>query len=60
MTVKKVIDPLFDLKDLVLFDNNPTQCKIKDEQKLHELARDNAQLIFNRLFDKKNLQRQGI
>ena len=57
--VEKVIDPLFDLKDLAVFDNNPTQCKIADAEKLHALARDNAQLIFNQLFDRKVLERTG-
>ena len=57
--VDKVIDPLFDLKDLAVFDNNPTQCKIEDAEKLHALARDNAQLIFNQLFDRKVLERTG-
>ena len=57
--VEKIIDAQYDLKDLTIFDNNPTQCKISDSDKLHALARDNAQLIFNQLFDRKILERTG-
>jgi len=60
ITVEKIIDPLFDLKDLAVFDNNPTQCKLAESDRLDQLARDNAQLIFNQLFDRKQLERTVI
>ena len=59
ISVEKIIDPLFDLKDLAVFDNNPTQCKLAESDRLDQLARDNAQLIFNQLFDRKQLERTG-
>ena len=59
LKVEKIIDPLFDIKDLAVFDNNPTACKITDTEKLNALARDNAQLIFNEIYDRKKFERFG-
>ena len=58
-TVTKIIDPLFGYKDLVVFDNNPCACQIGESEKLDSLARDNAQILFNQLYDRKNFERFG-
>ena len=58
--VDKVIDPQFGLKDLVVFDGDQIKFKVNEREKLDALARDNAQLIFNQLFDRKKLERSGM
>ena len=58
--VDKVIDPQFGLKDLVVFDGDQINFKLNEREKLDALARDNAQLIFNQLFDRKKLERSGL
>ena len=58
--VNKVIDPQFGLKDLVVFDGDQIKFKVNEREKLDALARDNAQLIFNQLFDRKKLERSGL
>ena len=58
--VNKVIDPQFGLKDLVVFDGDQINFKLNEREKLDALARDNAQLIFNQLFDRKKLERSGL
>jgi regulator of ribosome biosynthesis len=60
ISVNKVIDPQFGLKDLVVFDGDQISFKLNEREKLDALARDNAQLIFNQLFDRKKLERSVI
>ena len=57
--VDKVLDPEFDLKDLLLFDSNPLMIDVKDAEALKALARDNAQLIINQIFGGSDLTQKG-
>jgi len=58
--VEKVLDPEFDLHDLVIFDQNPLMVDTKDEKSLMSLARDNAQLVINQIFGGANLEKAVI
>jgi len=58
--VEKVLDPEFDLHDLVIFDQNPLMVDTKDEKSLMSLARDNAQLVINQIFGGANLEKAGF
>ena len=44
---------------MVVFDGDQINFKLNESEKLDALARDNAQLIFNQLFDRKKLERSG-
>jgi hypothetical protein len=57
--VDKVLDTLYDLKDLLMFDPNPIMVDSKNNDKLRELARDNAQLLINQLFGEAKLETKG-
>ena len=57
--VKKVIDPQYDLHDLLVFDQNEIGFDVNDHKKMKELARDNAQLIVNQIFGEAELEKKG-
>ena len=57
--VKKVIDPQYDLHDLLVFDQNEIDFDVNDHKKMKDLARDNAQLIVNQIFGEAELEKKG-
>ena len=57
--VKKVIDPHFDLHDLLVFDQNELDFDVNDHKKMKDLARDNAQLVVNQIFGGADLEKRG-
>jgi len=58
--VKKVIDPHFDLHDLLVFDQNELDFDVNDHKKMKDLARDNAQLVVNQIFGGADLEKRVV
>jgi len=56
--VDKILEPQFDLKDLLIYDSN--ELTGKSNEYLKDLARDNAQLLINQIFKRAGLETEIV